>query len=80
MLLGTMFGLHPFLKKLFADAAYQGPEFRNSLASVAPCVEIEIVKRSDCAKKFVCDQMTQDVAQIVHATREHVCRPSWSSI
>src|SRR6266404_7345578 len=28
MLLATMFGLHPFLKKLFADAAYQGPQFR----------------------------------------------------
>ena len=52
MLLGTMFGLHPFLKKLFADAAYQGPEFRNSLASVLPCVETEIVKRSDYAKGF----------------------------
>jgi hypothetical protein len=25
MLLATMFGLHPFLTKLFADAAYQGP-------------------------------------------------------
>jgi DDE family transposase len=25
LLLAMMFGLHPFLKKLFADAAYQGP-------------------------------------------------------
>jgi transposase len=52
MLLATMFGLHPFLMKLFADAAYQGPEFRNRLASVLPCLETEIVKRSDCAKGF----------------------------
>jgi transposase len=52
MLLATMFGLHPFLKKLFADAAYQGPEFHNGLACVLPCVQTEIVKRSDYAKGF----------------------------
>ena len=53
MLLATMFGLHPFLKRLFADAAYQGPQFRNSLASVLPHLETEIVRRSDQAKGFV---------------------------
>jgi putative transposase len=52
MLLATMFGLHPFLKKLFADAAYQGPEFHNRLAHMLPYLETEIVKRSDCAKGF----------------------------
>ena len=53
MLLTTMFGLHPFLKKLFADAAYQGPQFHNNLASVLPHLETEIVRRSDQAKAFV---------------------------
>src|SRR3984893_14267066 len=53
MLLATMFGLHPFLKRLFADAAYQGPQFHNSLASVLPHLETEIVRRSDQAKGFV---------------------------
>jgi transposase len=52
MLLATMFGLHPFLKKLFADGAYQGPEFHNGLARVLPCIETEIVKRSDGAHGF----------------------------
>jgi len=53
MLLATMFGMHPFLKKLFADAAYQGPEFHSALARVFPCIETEIVKRSDRANGFV---------------------------
>jgi transposase len=52
MLLATMFGLHPFLTKLFADGAYQGPEFHAGLARVLPALETEIVKRSDCAKGF----------------------------
>ena len=53
MLLATMFGLHPFLKKLFADAAYQGPQFHKNLARVLPHLETEIVKRSDQAKAFI---------------------------
>jgi len=52
MLLVTMFGMHPFLKKLFADAAYQGPGFHNGLARVLPHLETEIVKRSDQVKGF----------------------------
>ena len=52
MLLATMFGMHPFLKKLFADAAYQGPGFYNGLARVLPHLETEIVKRSDQVKGF----------------------------
>ena len=27
LLLATLFGMYPFLKKLFADGGYQGPEF-----------------------------------------------------
>ena len=45
--------MYPFLKKLFADAAYQGPEFHTALAKVLPRLETEIVKRSDQAKGFV---------------------------
>jgi transposase len=48
-----MFGLHPFLKKLFADAAYQGPQFHNNLAKLLPYLEIEIVKRPDQVSSFV---------------------------
>lgn len=52
MLLTTLFGLHPFLKKLFADAAYQGPVFRNGVTQARPTIDIEIVKRSDQAHGF----------------------------
>ena len=51
-LLATMKGLFPFLEKLFADSAYQGPLFANALAKILPRLETEIVKRSD-AKGFV---------------------------
>jgi transposase len=52
-LLGTLFGLHPFLLKLYADGGHQGPEFRNSVKAVLSQVQAEIVKRSDEAKGFV---------------------------
>ncbi len=48
-----MFGLFPFLTKLFADSAYQGPIFRGALARLLPDLETEIVKRSDQVKGFV---------------------------
>jgi putative transposase len=51
--LESLFGLYPFLRKLFADAAYQGPGFREALAKVLPKLEPEIVRRSDQAKGFV---------------------------
>ena len=48
-----MFGLYPFLRKLFADSAYEGPIFRGALADLLPHLETEIVKRSDQIKGFV---------------------------
>jgi putative transposase len=53
LLLSTLFGLFPFLKKLFADSAYEGPIFHTALATILPCLETEIIKRSDKAKGFV---------------------------
>ena len=53
ILLSSMFGLFPFLEKLFADRAYQGPRFREALATILPRLEIEIVRRSDQVKGFV---------------------------
>jgi putative transposase len=50
--MSTLFGLFPFLKKLIADAGYQGPQFKNGVAKVLPRLEIEIVKRSDRATGF----------------------------
>ena len=52
MLLSTLFGLFPFLEKLVADSAYQGPIFHTALALILPSLKTEIVKRSDRAKGF----------------------------
>ena len=35
-LLASLFGLFPFLRKLFADSAYQGPIFHRALADILP--------------------------------------------
>ena len=51
-LLGTLFGLYPFLLKLFADSSYQ-TEFRSSVKAVLSKVSVEIVKRSDRVKGFI---------------------------
>ena len=53
LLLATLFGRFPFLEKLFADGAYQGPIFADTLAAILPRVKTEIVKRCDQAKGFV---------------------------
>jgi transposase len=47
-----LFGLYPFLKKLFADGGYQGPKFRAALAKLLPELAVEIVKRSDTTQGF----------------------------
>ena len=52
LLLATLLGSHPLLKKLFADAAYQGPKFQNALTKILPRLEAEIVKRSDQVNGF----------------------------
>src|SRR5271157_4413855 len=52
LVLATLFGLYPFLKKLFADGGYQGPKFRAALANLLPELSVEIVKRSDTAQGF----------------------------
>src|SRR6202163_739743 len=53
LLLSTLFVMFPFLKKLFADAAYEGPLFHTALARILPYLETEIIKRSDQIKGFV---------------------------
>jgi putative transposase len=52
-LLTTLRDRLPFLVKLFADSAYQGPIFGNALARILPDLETEIIRRSDQAKGFV---------------------------
>jgi putative transposase len=53
MLLSTLFGMFPFLEKLFADSAYEGPIFHTALALILPTLKTEIIKRSDQVKGFV---------------------------
>ena len=53
LVMTTLFGMFPFLRKLFADGGYQGPQFEKALAKVLPHLNVEIVKRSDRARGFV---------------------------
>ena len=53
LVISTLFGMYPFLRKLFADGGYQGPQFASAVAIAAPQLSIEIVKRSDRAAGFV---------------------------
>jgi transposase len=53
LLMSTLFGLYPFLQKLFADGGYQGPVFEQGIAKLLAQTQIEIVKRSDAVKGFV---------------------------
>ena len=52
LLMASLFGLFPFLLKLYADSGYQGPKFRHGLSQACQQVNVEIVKRSD-AGRFV---------------------------
>ena len=47
LLMGALFGLYPFLLKLYADSGYQGAKFSDGLAAACAQVNVEIVKRSD---------------------------------
>jgi transposase len=53
LLMATLFGMFPFLLKLYADGGYQGPVFRRAVRKIMSRVNVEIVKRSDTAKAFV---------------------------
>ena len=52
LVLSTLFGMCPFLEKLFADGGYQGPQFKSAMGRTLAAVTVEIVKRSDQAKGF----------------------------
>ena len=47
LLIATLFGLHPFLTRLYADAGYQGPRFADAVATAMGQLEVGIVKRSE---------------------------------
>ena len=52
LVMATLFGMYPFLLKLYADGGYQGSQFQDALLRVVRQVDVEIVKRSDAAKGF----------------------------
>lgn len=52
LLLTGLAARFPLLVKLFADGAYQGPQFRQALAKVWPQLTPEIVTRRDQIKGF----------------------------
>jgi transposase len=53
LVMATLFGLYPFLLKIYADGGYQGPVFQSAVKAVIADLNVEIVKRSDHAKGFV---------------------------
>jgi putative transposase len=53
LLLSTLFGQFPFLRKLFADSAYAGPVFHDAVGNLMPNLAIDIVRRRDDARGFV---------------------------
>jgi transposase len=52
LVMASLFGLYPFLLRLYADGGYQGPQFQAGPRRVFRQIEIEIVKRSDAAQGF----------------------------
>src|SRR3984957_1414232 len=52
LVMATLFGLYPFLLKLFADGGYQGPVFQAATRKAYATLNVEIFKRSDQAKGF----------------------------
>lgn len=53
VLMASLFGLFPFLIKLYADGGYQGEQFQCGMKAALGQVQIEIVKRSDQVSGFV---------------------------
>jgi transposase len=53
LVMATLFGLYPFLLKIYADGGYQGPVFQSAAKAAIANLNVEIVKRSDQAKGFV---------------------------
>jgi transposase len=53
LLMGTLFGLYPFLLKLYADSGYQGAKFQAGLRKVLRQVNVEIVRRNELHKFLV---------------------------
>lgn len=51
--MSTLFGMFPFLLKLYADGGYEGPKFQEGVNAACRKVNIEIVKRTTLHKFIV---------------------------
>ena len=47
LLLATLFGHYPFLRRLFADGGYQGPVFKKGVARLVSSTESRIARFAD---------------------------------
>ena len=53
LVIATLFGTYPCLRKLYADGGYSGEAFQQAATGIIAKLDVEIVKRSDAAKGFV---------------------------
>ena len=54
LLMGALFGLYPFLLKLYADSGYAGAKFQHGLSAVCRQVNVEIVNAAICTNSWCC--------------------------
>ena len=57
LVMATLFGMFPFLQKLFADGGYQGPEFTTALATVRPHMGRGVSSRQHSSELLVVPEM-----------------------
>lgn len=53
LVMRDLFGLYPFLLKLYADGGYQGDKFQQAMRAILKRLDVEIVKRSEQVHRFV---------------------------
>jgi len=76
MLVGSLFGMYPFLLKLYADAGYQGPKFQQGLALVCRTINVEIVRRCDTGQFVVLPKrwiVERTIAWLNRCRRRQLC-------
>src|SRR5712671_114068 len=71
LVMAPLFGLHPFLLKLYADGGYQGPIFQSAVRKILRQIDVEIVKRSDTAKGFAVLPKLRGLAQAMDRRAHH---------
>jgi hypothetical protein len=78
LVLKTLFGRYPFLKRLLADGGDQGPVFEEGHKKAMPGLAAEIIKRSDTAKGFELRTTERDLEKgAVYANLANHGSPIW---